>query len=238
MNYLGNPYVVVPQYVWEPQQTAYYREIPSSVPATNQLIQPVQTFFQWVKILQEQGLSQEQIARAVRSMPVEETAEWIWTLSMQKGWCEAAYYARAFQDNAISGQNLEFLDDECLIQLSVANCFHRAIILRIIRWIFSSSSMIFPDARFCHQYQVASESSLSCPSTEVVTAGRNSEVMSSESRSLSAQMEESINRKYIRSGASSLDRRSVSNTELSQDDASEVEELVATSLRSRSLILK
>jgi len=238
MNYLGYPYVVAPQYFLEPQHTAYYREIPSSVPATNELIQPVQTFFQWVTIPQEQGPSQEQIARAVRMMPVEETAKWIWTLSMQMGWCEAEYYARAFQANAIIGWNLEFLNDDYLKQLSVVNCFHRAVILGRIRQIFSSPSMILPDARFSNQYQVASEINLSYPSTEVVTGGRNSEVMSSESRSLSAQMEESINRKYIRSGASSLDRRSVSNTELSQDDASEVEELVATSLRSRSLILK
>jgi len=228
MNYLGYPYAVVPQYFCVPQQTVYNCGIPNPLPPTNQLVYP-QTFFYWVTTPQEFGLPQESYPSAVPMWSVEDTANWIKNLCMQLGWCEATYYANGFQRHAINGRLLQDLTDDNLKEF-VVNCDHRAIILWNIRQIFSPPSMILPETRFSTQYQEVNERVGSCRAIEVDMGGRNSEVMNSKSPSLSAQMDVA---------SSVVNSRSLSNMEMSQSETSEdVEELVSTSLRSRSLILK
>merc|ERR1719245_1252604 len=114
------------------------------------------------------------------------------------------------------------------------------MILWNIEQIFSPPSMFIHDANFNPQRREVSESFTSSPYVEVHTGGRNSVVMHANSPSPSAQMQESVDTLSTHMGASLLSRRgSLSSMELSQSEASEVkDELVATSLRCRSLVLK
>jgi len=240
MNYYVYPSPVVPPFFWTPQQALYNCEIPNLVPDTNQLVSPGdQTLLRW-EIPQEHRLAQELYATAVRMMSVGETANWINDLSIRLGCYEAAHYAREFQLHEISGKILEWLTDDHLKQLSVKNRYHRAIILWTIRQIFSPPSMILLDASLSPQYQVVNESVTISPSIEVDKGGRNSAVMHSESPSPLTQMRESLDTRSTSSGvSSSVSRGSLSNIELSQSEASKVEdELVPTSLRCRSLVFK
>jgi len=241
MSNLVYPSAVVPQqFFCVPQQTVYSYEIPNPVQPANYLVSPVdQTLVYWVRIPQEHRLSQESYATAVRMMSVEQTANWIQDLSVRLGWPEAASYAREFQHHAISGEYLPELTDDMLKQF-VINSFHRATILQTIWQIFSATSMILPDASFSPQYQKVNDNVSSSTWVEVNTGGKNSEVMHSNPLSPFAQMEESIYTSNTQSVASShVSRGSFSNTELSQSEVSEVEDkLIATSLRSRSLILQ
>merc|ERR1719281_1309574 len=100
------------------------------VPPTNQDVSPAnQTVFHWVTLPQVHTPSQEEYASLVRMMSVEQTADWIKTLSFRFGWLEAEYYAREFQVHRIPGWLLQSLTDDWLKQLSVRNCYHRALIL-------------------------------------------------------------------------------------------------------------
>jgi hypothetical protein len=190
MNYLVYPSPVIPIFSWTPQQTECTSAIPSLVLPTNQHVSSAdETSLHWVKIPQEHVLSQESYASAVRMMSVEQTANWIKTLSVGFGWYEAEYYANEFQFHQITGRFLQWLTDDQLKQLSIRNSYHRAMILWNIRQVFSPPYIFRPDASYNTQCLEVSKSVPSTPYIELHSEGSNSEVMLSTCQSPLAQME-------------------------------------------------
>jgi len=241
MNYLVYPSAVIPISSGIPQQTECTCEIPSLVLPTNQHVSSAdETSLHWVKIPQEHVLSQESYASAVRMMSVEQTANWIKTLSVGFGWYEAEYYANEFQFHQITGCFLQWLTDDQLKQLSIRNSYHRAMILWNIRRVFSPPSMFLPGASYNTQCLEVSKSVPSISYMELHSEGSNSEVMLSTCQSPLAQMQWSVGTSTHIGLASHASSGSLSSMELSQSEGSQdiKDEHVATSLRSRSLLLK
>jgi len=74
-------------------------------------------------------------------MTLEQTAEWIKALCVNRGWQEADAYALNFKKNRISGCVLALLNHEILrFDLGVVNPWHRIYILDVIRQLFPSSN--------------------------------------------------------------------------------------------------
>jgi len=72
-------------------------------------------------------------------MTVEQTADWIKALCVQRGWWEADAYALSFKKNRIKGCMLMHLNHEILnFDVGMPNHKHRLYILTVIRHFFPS----------------------------------------------------------------------------------------------------
>jgi len=73
----------------------------------------------------------------VHMMTVKQTANWIRTFGVHKGWNEAAAYAKIFSKNNIKGSMLKYLNHEILkFDMGMSNHLHRVCLLVTIRQLF------------------------------------------------------------------------------------------------------
>jgi len=73
----------------------------------------------------------------VHMMTVEQTANWIRTLCMYKGWKEALAYETRFRKNKINGEMLGHLNHEILrFDIGISNHTHRLVLMTVIRQLF------------------------------------------------------------------------------------------------------
>jgi len=73
----------------------------------------------------------------VHMMTVEQTANWIWTFSVNNGWDEALAYATSFRRNCVNGEMLRILNHEILkFDIGMSNHTHRLVLMTVIQKLF------------------------------------------------------------------------------------------------------
>jgi len=75
-------------------------------------------------------------------MTIEQTANWIWTVGVYRGWTEAETYATNFRENSITGKLLPLLtNDQLEFSLGVTKTDHRNELLSTIQYLFPNMTI-------------------------------------------------------------------------------------------------